>query len=577
MPAKQLSPQMESEAGWSPARYARELWLIPRANRSLPLRYGVAGVITLASVLITFAAWPVTQYNPLLLPFAAVIASAWFGGLGPGLVSAVLATAVGVRYFGGSTPAERFALIGGLMQIGVFSLASAIISDRFGALHSAFVTAARESALREEAEKRAESLAEENRKVHEELRIAFQRFGFVAETGELLTSTLNYQTVIESLGRQAVSGLADWCTVDMFGMGNEVHRAIVAHRDPESQILVDRLYPFAPDPRGSHPVALVLYSGQPEIAEKEDIEALMVNLQDEEREIVAELGISSYLIIPLIARGKILGAMTLVSRDPARPYTARDLPMAQDLAYRAALAVDNARLYRSSQEELAERREAQAALSRQQARINALNARLQRAMTETHHRVKNNLQIVAAMIEMRLFEAGETVPSEELERLASYVLTLAAVHDILTQTSKADAEAEHVSAKAILHKLLELMRHISASAHIEWSLDDALLPVRKGTSLALLVNELVSNAVKHGRGEVFVTFKEADGFGILRVQDNGFGFPSGFDPIRAANTGLELVESLSRADLEGETEYANAGESGSGGVVTVTFPLSATE
>ena len=257
MPAKQLSSKMEPEAGWSPARYARELWLIPRADRSVPLRYGAAGAITLAAILLTFAAWPVTRYNPLLLPFAAVIASAWFGGLGPGLASALLATSVGVRYFD-SVPADRFALLGGLMQIGVFALASAIISDRFGALHSAFVMASRETALREEAERRAESLAEENRKVHDELRSAFQRFGFVAETGELLTSTLNYQTVIESLGRQAVSGLADWCAVDMFGMGNEVHRAIVTHRDPTSQSLADRLYPFAPDPRGSHPVARVL-------------------------------------------------------------------------------------------------------------------------------------------------------------------------------------------------------------------------------------------------------------------------------------------------------------------------------
>ena len=559
-----------------PIRYVSELLRIPKAERSLALRYGFAGAVTFASFLLTLASWPISQFNPLLIPFGAVILNAWFGGLGPGLSTAVVSAFLGAALFDRTFVSPQLVILSALLQVGVFALTSTLISVRFGAIHEAFSQLAQERARREEAEQARTALEEETQSARDELRNVHERFGFIASTGELLTSTLNYETVLEGLGRQAVSGLAVWCMVDMYGVGNEVHRLVVSHRDKELQKIADELYRFPPDPRSSHPVARVLYSGQPElVADSDQMQGLIANLEEEERTIIEELGLASYMIVPLVSRGKILGALTLVSTDPNLPYRPGDLTLAQDLAYRAALAIDNARLYRAAQDELADRRQSQMALSRQQARINALNARLQRAMTETHHRVKNNLQIVAAMIELRLFDAGDTIPAEELRRLASYVLTLSAVHDILTQQAKTDAEAERVSARAVLEKLLDLMHRTTPSAEMSWFIDDATISVRKGTSLALLANELVSNAVKHGLGKVEVRFRVCEGIATLTVQDNGPGFPPGFDALAASNTGLELVESLSRSDLEGQITYTTAANGG--GLVTVTFPLQGEE
>ncbi len=574
---KNLELQPEGRIDYPPPiRYVAELLRIPRAERSLALRYGFAGAATFASLLLTLATWPVSQFNPLLIPFASVIVSAWYGGLGPGLSAAVLSAFIGAELFDRTLASPQLVILSALLQVGVFALTSTLISMRFGTLHEAFAQLSEERARRDDAERNMDLLEKEAQSVRDELRNVHERFGFIASTGELLTSTLNYQTVLEGLGRQAVSGLAVWCMVDMYGVGNEVHRLVVSHRDKEKQKVADQLYPFPPDPRSNHPVARVLYSGQPElIADADQMQGLLANLQEEERKVIEELGLASYIVVPLVSRGKILGAITLVSTDPSLPYRPGDLTLAQDLAYRAALAIDNARLYRAAQDELADRRQSQMMLSRQQARINALNARLQRAMTETHHRVKNNLQIVAAMIELRLFDAGDTVPAEELRRLASYVLTLSAVHDILTQQAKTDAEAERVSARAVLEKLLDLMHRTTASAEMSWSIDDAVISVRKGTSLALLANELVSNAVKHGLGKVEVQFRVQKGSAILTVQDNGPGFPADFDALLAANTGLELVESLSRSDLEGEISYTTARKGG--GLVTVTFPLQGEE
>jgi two-component sensor histidine kinase len=89
------------------------------------------------------------------------------------------------------------------------------------------------------------------------------------------------------------------------------------------------------------------------------------------------------------------------------------------------------------------------------------------------------------------------------------------------------------------------------------------------------VNELVSNAIKHGRSRVDVDFRVSAKEAVLTVCDDGPGFPEPFDPERAANTGLELVENLSRWDLAGHTSYRNRPEGGAS--VKVFIPLGSGE
>ena len=210
---------------------------------------------------------------------------------------------------------------------------------------------------------------------------------------------------------------------------------------------------------------------------------------------------------------------------------------------------------------------------RAQVEIEALNVRLQRAMTETHHRVKNNLQIISAMVDMQVMDApNDSVPVEEFKRLGAQIATLAAIHDLLTQEAKEGGEVEGVGAKAILDKLLPLLQGAASSRTFAFRVDkDAGLTLRQGTSMALVANELVSNAVKHGQEGVEVTFDAEAGEARLIVSNGGPGFPLGFDPQTAAHTGLELVEHLTRWDLGGSTCYGR--REGGGAQVTVTFPV----
>jgi PAS domain S-box-containing protein len=206
-----------------------------------------------------------------------------------------------------------------------------------------------------------------------------------------------------------------------------------------------------------------------------------------------------------------------------------------------------------------------------QQEIEALNARLRRSVQETHHRVKNNLQVISALVELQV-EAGEAmVPAGALRRIGQHTQSLAALHDLLTQEAKTNVEAESISTKAALAKLIPLLQSTAGERRIRYRTDDFRLPVREGASLALLVSELVSNAVKHGHAEIELTLTVNGGTACLEVCDDGPGFPPDFEWSEAANTGLWLIDSTGRHDLRGNISYDNS--LAGGARVVVTFPV----
>ncbi len=206
------------------------------------------------------------------------------------------------------------------------------------------------------------------------------------------------------------------------------------------------------------------------------------------------------------------------------------------------------------------------------AEIESLNSRLRRSVRETHHRVKNNLQIISAMLDMQTMQHETDVPVSEVERLRQHVSGLSIVHDLLTQQAKQGAEVNSLSVKAALDRLIPMIETTAIGRTLTVDVDDFEIPVGQSTTLAVLVNELVSNAVKHGSGEICVQLSTQAGIARLEVIDNGAGFPENFDAAQSANTGLELVELLSRHDLAGTVRYENADRRGAR--VVVSFPIS---
>jgi PAS domain S-box-containing protein len=143
-----------------------------------------------------------------------------------------------------------------------------------------------------------------------------------------------------------------------------VERLAVEHSDPEKVALAYELQArFASDPEATRGVRKVLQTGEPDMMTEIPDELLDQAAMDvEHRTIMRKLGLRSYMVVPMVARGRNHGAITLVSAESGRRYEESDLRLAEELARRTALAVDNAKLYEEAQREIAERREAEEAL-----------------------------------------------------------------------------------------------------------------------------------------------------------------------------------------------------------------------
>src|SRR5215207_1264589 len=189
---------------------------------------------------------------------------------------------------------------------------------------------------------------------------------FLAEASEMFSPSLDYRETLASVARLAVPTLADWCAVDGLEEDGSVERLAVEHEDPEKVALAVKLqerYPSDPDaPSG---VPNVLRTGRPEFYPEVTDEMLETAARDEEYlRLLREVGFRSVIIVPKVARGRTLGAIILVSAESGRRYGEMDLGLTGQLARRAALAVDNARLYEEAQREIAEREWAEQELRR---------------------------------------------------------------------------------------------------------------------------------------------------------------------------------------------------------------------
>ena len=175
-----------------------------------------------------------------------------------------------------------------------------------------------------------------------------RRLALLASVGPVLYSSLDYEAMLERIARLTVPELADWCLVDILEEDGTVNQLAAAHADRAKEGLLRELLRHRQFEDGaSGTVAQVLRTGRPVlISDAPDRLALEKATGPEHLRVLRSLGGHSLMSVPLLTRGKTLGAMTLVSSNPERHYGEEDLALAEALAYRCALGVENARLYR---------------------------------------------------------------------------------------------------------------------------------------------------------------------------------------------------------------------------------------
>jgi PAS domain S-box-containing protein len=207
---------------------------------------------------------------------------------------------------------------------------------------------ARLHAAQEQARERAAALAAERQRLVETERQMLRRAAFLSEASAVLAADLDYAAHPAALARLVVPTLADWCVVDLLGDDGALHRLAAIHADPALQPVADellRLYPSLAFDTG-HTITRVLSSGVPWIDSEVDEARFIREARDPHHlDLLQRLGLVSEMVVPLTVRGRSLGTITMAFAGSGRRHTSEDLALALDLASRAALTLDNARLH----------------------------------------------------------------------------------------------------------------------------------------------------------------------------------------------------------------------------------------
>jgi len=175
---------------------------------------------------------------------------------------------------------------------------------------------------------------------------------FLLRAGATLVASLDYRATLSAVAELAVREIADWCAIDLVGENGVIRSLTLTHSDPGKVTFARELqerYPVQPE--GDRGAAKVIRTGEPELVPEISDKLLVDAAVDElHLDLLRELGLRSYMCVPLIVREHTLGAITFAAAETGRRFDEDDLRLAEELARRAGTAIDNARLYRQAEE-----------------------------------------------------------------------------------------------------------------------------------------------------------------------------------------------------------------------------------
>jgi PAS domain S-box-containing protein len=405
---------------------------------------------------------------------------------------------------------------------------------------------------------------------------------FLARAGSLLSSSLEYEETLARVADLAVPYFADWCGVDLVDPHGQSLRLALAHVDPRriafARAFMER---YPEDPNSPYSVARVIKTGQAVVLDNLTDDDIARGARDEaHRQAIMELDVRSFMIVPLQAHGRTFGAITFAAGRDRRRYGRSDLLLAQQLADRAAIAVDNARAYEEAR------------------RANSLKDDFIATLSHELRTPLNALVGYARMLRRGLIPSKDNSQAfEVLDRNATALTNI--VNDIFdmsrVSSGKLRLNVRRTDVSALVSQCMEAIEDVARSKPVRVEISLPREPVKADVDpdrLQQVVWNLMSNGVKFtpagGRIDVSVTPADASGRIALTVSDTGIGIapdflPHVFDRFRQGDTrltrehgglglGLAIVRHL--VELHGGTVEATSLGIGLGATFVVRVPVS---
>lgn len=427
---------------------------------------------------------------------------------------------------------------------------------------------------------------------------------FLGQVNDVLGSSLDYKITLASIAQLAVPQLADWCAVHVKTEDGAIQQLALTHSDPSRVEIAQELQRrYLDDPNAPYGVMNVIRTGKAKLAPPFADEPTAEATNSDTRISQPDPSLKSLMVVPLIAPAEIFGAITFVSAESGRRYGQADLVLAQDLARRAALAVDNARLYQRAQSlnAVLDQRIAQRTSD-----LQAANDNLEAEIAE-HQRAVEQLRLLAVHLQSVLEEERVRIAREihdEIGQLMTAVkMDLALLERRLigngtkelpkTLREELNATTKLVDdAIATMHNIVRELRpavldHLGLRAAIEWQLqdfqermniecqfdsasDELEIDPARSTAVFRILQEALTNVARYAQATlVHASLRKEGGHLILQVRDNGKGITK--EQIASVTT-FGLVGMRERALVFGG-DIVIEGSPGKGTVVTVRIPV----
>ena len=402
---------------------------------------------------------------------------------------------------------------------------------------------------------------------------------FLAEASRVLAGSLEYETTMQDLASLVVHILGEYCFIDVLRDDGQAARVAAADADPDKQPLARELQRYPPSLKVDSPATRVIRSGEPFLCREVPDELFARAAQSDDHEaLLRAFGPRAFLMVPLRARGRTLGLLTIGTHREHRALEDHDLQLAEEVAARAALALDNALLYRHAQDANRLKDDFLATLS---------------------HELRTPLNALLGWAQILRSQTGDDVPTrravESIERNAHAQLVL--INDLLDVSrvisGKLRLDMKAVDVAGVITSAVDAVRPAARAREIE--LGVSIAPLRLEVTgdadrLQQIVWNLLSNAVKFTPrgGRVDITVEEPGGAVQVTVRDTGIGIdpaflPFVFDRFRQADSsttrahgglglGLAIVRHL--VDLHGGSVTVESDGRDRGSRFVVTLPAS---